>query len=261
MGIYDRDYIRRAPRGGFGAFTLWSATTWLIIINVAVFVIDSILRRAEAEQMGTPWLEAFMRGPLERWGFFSELLAIRHLQLWRFITFQFLHASGSHLFWNMLGLFFFGPIVESHFGPRRYLAFYLSCGLAGAACYLLLGTMGILYTSPQTPLVGASAGIFGVLIAAARFAPDMEVWLYFFPMKLRLLALIYLASAAWMVISSGPNAGGEAAHLGGGLWGLLLVMNQHWLNFVEPRARMRLAGSARRRPYRPQKDWTKDFNR
>ena len=249
MGVYDRDYFRSSPRGGFGAFAMWSITTWLIAINVAVFVIDRLLE-----------------GSVSEWGYFSQAAAVSHLQLWRFVSFQFLHASPSHLLWNMLGLFFFGPIVEGHFGPRRYLAFYLSCGVAGALLYLVLGVLRLLDTDLTTPLVGASAGIVGVLIGAARFAPDMQVWLWFFPMRLRVLAMIYLGWAVLVIISAGHdggmNAGGEAAHLGGGLWGLALVMNQHWLNFIEPRPRMRIVGGARRRRFvRGQKDWSKDFNR
>jgi len=271
MGIYDRDYFRTSSRGGFGAFAMWSVTTWLIVINIAVFVIDSLLRRAARQDfVWSPgdvdplivWKA--MMGPLQRWGYFSQDTAIHHLQLWRFITFQFLHASPSHLLWNMLGLFFFGPILEGHFGPRRYLAFYLSCGVAGAMFYLGLGALRLLDADPTTPLVGASAGIVGVLIGAARFAPNMQVWLWFFPIRLRVLAIIYLGWAVLVIISGDPgtNAGGEAAHLGGGLWGLVLVMNQHWLNFVEPRPRMRLAGTGRRRRVqRHQKDWSKDFNR
>ena len=69
-----------------------------------------------------------------------------------FITFQFLHADTSHIFSNMLSLFFFGPIVESYFGRLRYIVFYLLCGVAGAGCYLLLLAMHIL-KGADAPLV------------------------------------------------------------------------------------------------------------
>src|SRR5207237_97332 len=114
-------------------------------------------------------------GPLEKWGYFSTATAVYGGQVWRFLTFQFLHASGGHLLGNMIGMYFFGPIVEAHFGPRRYIAFYLLCGLAGAACYLIFSFAHILVLSPDTPMVGASAGIFGLLVAAALIAPYVEV--------------------------------------------------------------------------------------
>src|SRR5688572_13395201 len=135
MGIYDRDYYRDAPRGGFGSFNAWSVTTWLIIVNVVVLFLDGILRRTQHGNV-QPWdveptnVEAAMRyfmGPFQRWGYFSTDMAVYHGQIWRALTFQFLHASPGHLIGNVLGMFFFGPIVEGHFGPRRYLAFYLLC--------------------------------------------------------------------------------------------------------------------------------------
>lgn len=286
MGLYDRDYYRNAPsRGGFGHFEAWSLTTWLIVANVAVFVIDAFLRRghppdfAQLETLYQIDPESAVRqmkfasmGPLERWGFFSIDTALSHGQVWRFLSFQFLHASPMRLIGNMLATYFFGPIVEAHFGPRRYLAFYLLCGLAGAASYLLLSLGGVFPGGPQTPLVGASAGIFGLLVAAAMIAPDVEIWVYFaIPVTIRTMAIIGMAVAAYAVFAAGPyahNAGGEAAHLGGGVLGFALMKNQHWLNaFAPPRRRMgpggRVGGGTLRRgKARPfQKDWSKDLNR
>lgn len=294
MGIYDRDYYRQSlPRGGFGYFNAWSVTTWLIVANVVIFLLDGMLRHATSD--GTPDLNALLyaygegmsregfrramidywrsqMGPLEWWGYFSVDTAIYHLQVWRFLTCQFLHASAGHLIGNMIGMYFFGPIVEAHFGPRRYLAFYLLCGLAGAAGYLLLDAAHVLIYDPTTPLVGASAGIFGLLVAAAMIAPHVTIYIYFFPVTIRTLAFIGMGLALYTVFnlggpgSAGSNAGGEAAHLGGGALGFLLMKNQHWLNRFAPwRRPVGPAGGVaarRRRRGRPfQKDWTKDMNR
>jgi membrane associated rhomboid family serine protease len=274
MGIYDRDYYRQTPRGGFGSFSPWSVTTWLIGINVAVFILDGMIgrRHLTAHELdllsdGQPSFDLvlqLMYGPVKRWGFFSTDTAVYHGQLWRFLTFQFLHASPMHLLGNMISLFLFGPIVEAHFLPRRYLAFYLLCGLAGAASYLILGAAHVLPEGPQTPLVGASAGIFGLLVAAAMIAPHVEVYVYFgIPLTVRTLAIIGMAVAAYTVFAAGPyahNAGGEAAHLGGGVLGFLLMKNQHWLHPFAPRRRT--VATTRRRVNRAmQKDWSKDFNR
>src|SRR5262245_31204358 len=107
MGIYDRDYYRETlPRGGFGHFDAWSISTWLIIINVSIFFLDGMLRRSAGG------MDYYSMGPLSRWGYFSTATAIQSGQVWRFLTFQFLHASPGHLVGNMLGLYFFGPIVE-----------------------------------------------------------------------------------------------------------------------------------------------------
>jgi membrane associated rhomboid family serine protease len=284
MGIYDRDYYRSSPRGGFGSFQIQSVTTWLIIINVVIFFADGMLKRAAVERAMSreadravkmdqeEWerqedkadrrMMAIMSstGPLEKWGYFSIDKAILRGQIWRLLTFQFLHASIGHLIGNMFGLFLFGLIVEGQFGPRRFLAFYLICGLAGAVMYVLLWSTGILINSSAVPMVGASAGVFGVLMAAAHIAPEMEIYIWLMPVQLRVLAWLYMGMALYVVLTSGMNAGGEAAHLGGGALGFLLIRNQHWLNFATPQRRA-MPAARRRRVVGYQKDWSKDFNR
>jgi len=265
MGIYDRDYYRRSlPRGGFAHFSAWSVTTWLIVLNVAIFFADGILHRMTGPSMHDLLSVGNEQQvmPLSRWGYFSTDLALVHGQAWRFITFQFVHLSVIHLAMNMLGLFFFGQIVEAHFGARRYVAFYLLCGLAGAVCYLLLGAAHVLNNGSHTPLVGASAGVFGLLVAAAVIAPDLELFFWFIPVTVKMLAIGGLLLAVYQVFASGENAGGEAAHLGGGLLGFALMKNQHWLNpFATAQAYAYAGGGRRRRRSRKfQKDWSKDPN-
>lgn len=257
MGIYDRDYYRRPPRGGFGHFEMWSATTWLIVINVAVFLLDRLLSREFVVALYTtryPFPLIF--GPLEFWGYFSIDTSVYHLQLWRIITCQFLHANFQHLFWNMLGLFFFGQIVEGYFSSRRFLAFYLLCGSAGVLCYAILGFSGLLLTDRITPLVGASAGIFGVLVAAALIAPNLEIMLMFppIPVPLKFLAIFMMGVALYTTFSNGHNAGGEAAHLGGGLLGYLLYRYPGSWSLPSPKGR-------RARARRRFTDWSKEMNR
>lgn len=231
MGIYDRDYYREPTRQRrFGNFSKGSVTTWIIAINVLVFVIDAILRHHMPQQyVYSPsdhrlYLVNPGMGPLESGGYFSVTKAITEHQLWRFLTFQFLHANIVHLFSNMLGLYFFGPIVERYFGARRYIAFYLFCGCSGALSYMLLLAVGMLHGA-DVPLVGASAGIFGVLIAGAMIAPNITVLLLFppIPIKFKYLALILVAWATYIAVTNGDNAGGQAAHLGGAVLGFIFM--------------------------------------
>jgi membrane associated rhomboid family serine protease len=231
MGIYDRDYYRK-PAGNamFGSMRVWSVNTWLIAVNVAVFILQSVFGDAFTSL-----------------GWFSVDTAIYHLQIWRLITMQFLHAGVPHIAYNMIALFFMGPLVENVLGSRRYLAFYLLCGVTSALSYVLLWRMGMFGDPAEhiiDPLVGASGGIFGVLIAAAMIAPDVTVMLDFFiPMKLRTFAWILLAIAVVTVIRNGENAGGQAAHLGGAAAGFALIKNPQLLNWANyrrgPRMRYR----------------------
>jgi membrane associated rhomboid family serine protease len=247
MGLADREYYRSpSPPTGFGSARMWSFNTWLIIISVAVFLIDNLLYHAgfgvrfQIEINNVPVVSQLI-APLTFWGHFSALTAIYHFQIWRFITFQFLHTGGQHLLFNMLGLFFFGPMIENYLGSRRYLIFYLLCGIGGAFSYLILWGLHILIDNPWTQLIGASAGIYGVLIAAAQVAPDTTVLIYgLIPMRLRVMAWLLLSIAVYTVLTSGTNAGGEAAHLGGAVAGFALIKNQRVLDILNFRSKPRM---------------------
>ncbi|MGH7176401.1 MAG: rhomboid family intramembrane serine protease [Tepidisphaeraceae bacterium] len=240
MGIYDRDYYRTPPPQ-VGAFQMWTVTTWLIVINVAVYIVNSLIGSIVVDEYG----QRYLVHPLFDLGYFSVATALARFQIWRFLTFQFLHGGLTHLLFNMFSLYFFGPLIEAYLGRRRFLAFYLLCGIGGPILYVILWAIGILGSSEYVPLVGASAGIFGVLIAAAQVAPNATVLIYgAIPARLRTLAWILLAVAVFTVFSYGQsgrgNAGGEAAHLGGAAVGFLLIRKPQVLNVFERRPRASL---------------------
>ena len=282
MGIQDRDYYRddagvMHPRGpalgsAVGRMRYWSVSTWLIAVNVAVYVLDLVfaalglgyghLATAAAagklvevfalvpkanELLATGQLARLSptaMGVLERWGYFSVTQTFGHLQLWRLLTFQFLHAGAWHLLGNMVGLYFFGPLVEEYLGRRRFLAFYLLSGVAGPILSCGFAAAGLLHTAAYTPLIGASAGIFGILIASAVIAPNDEILVYgVLPVRLKVAALVLLGFAAYMVFTNGRNAGGEAAHLGGAAVGYLLIRHADWLDWAERLVPKRLLGT------------------
>jgi len=228
MGIYDREYARPAGQGGgFGqrprSNQPWSVNTWLIAICVGVFI-----------------LNGFMGNKLIEWLHFSTADGFLDIQFWRFFGFQFLHANLPHLLFNMIALYFFGPLVERYLGGKRYLAFYLLCGLFGAVLYMILNlggvlagkeVPGLLFNNIHAQLVGASAGVFGVLLAGAYLAPKVRVLVFFIiPMKLSTMAYLLVGIAVWTVLQSGDNAGGEAAHLGGAAAGWYFIRNPRHLS-------------------------------
>ncbi len=252
MGFADRDY-NRVDSGGYGRagmardvgrVRMFSVNTWLIIICVVVYILDLMIR-PQLLVNGLPVPNVYGQtvhiSLLKTWGYFSVDRALGHLQLWRFITFQFLHADDiTHILFNMVALFFFGPLVEEYLGSRRYLIFYLLCGVAGAVACVLLWATHILAEGAGAQLVGASAGIFGVLIAAWQIAPDATVLIYgIIPMRLRVMALLLLAVAAYTVIFRGNNAGGQASHLGGAALGYLLIKQPRILDALTPKRRPR----------------------
>jgi membrane associated rhomboid family serine protease len=237
MGIYDRQYSRQGT-GGFGRrgglSGGFSANTWLMIINLGIFVIMAM----------SPGINVLFK----EYGHFSTHHVIWHagggLEFWRFLTFQFLHANLMHIFFNMLGLYMFGSMVEQHLGSRRYLAFYLTCGVFGGLMYFVLNVTGtvllsmgvkqlpvLLFTDVRTPLIGASAGVFGVIMACAYIAPNVVVQLIFppIPMRLKIMAYAYVGLAAVNLFFGGNNAGGDAAHIGGAIAGFFFIRHAHLL--------------------------------
>lgn len=203
-----------------------SIVAWLLGINGVVFLLDAILSNSARGN----WLSP---GNL---GHFSVAKAIYGLQVWRWVTYQFLHHDFFHLLFNMVGLYFFGPMMERWWGARRFLVFYLLCGLGAAALYTLLAFVpGLLNVYVGTGLVGASGCLFGVLIGCAALYPHQRVMLLFppIPMTMRTMALLFLGIALLSMMAGSPNAGGEAAHLGGAAVGWALIKNPVWLGFAD----------------------------
>ena len=248
MGLYDRDYAYRqgeggglfgrpgARMGGGGGLAGWSANAWIIAVNIAVHAIRMIFFASPRGGLAGD--------PLYRYGFFSthEVSWGGGLEFWRFVTFQFLHGDLLHLAFNMLGLYVFGGMVEQHLGRKKYLAFYLTTGIFGALLFLLLNAFGLLVgksnpmpfllvSDPKSALVGASAGVFGVIMASAYIAPNSIVSLLFPPvsLKLKVLAYCYVGFALLNLLFAGANQGGDAAHVGGAIAGYFFIRNSHLL--------------------------------
>ena len=244
MAWQDRTYNREGFGGGMGGGGFGSrlgsrsVVTWLLGINCAVFLLDLVLGGA-------------MRGgglSPTRWGAFSVIQAVDQFQVWRFFTYQFLHSGLLHIFFNMLALYFFGPMLESWWGSRRFIAFYLLCGMCGALLFWpLVEVGGIIPATRGSILVGASGSIFGVLLGAARIAPNQTVMLLIppIPMKLRTMAYVLVGMNVLMVLAGSGDSGGAAAHLGGAALGLLLVQKPNLLNWAD---RLNLPQRAQRKP-------------
>ena len=229
MGMADREYYRQPPPGGGGFLAHVSPVVKILLLaNVAVFFLDYVvLASMEGEDgryAGFP--------PLLRWGAFAVQSALLEFRVYEFVTFQFLHGSLGHLLFNCIGLYFFGPWMERWWGSRKFLWFYLLCGAAGAAFFTLLLALKIVPGDFYTPMVGASAGIYGIFIGVAIIAPNMRVHLLFPPIELSMrqmaIGLLVISTGA-ILLSIGGNEGGEAGHLGGAILGFILMRHPEWL--------------------------------
>ena len=186
-------------------------TKWLLIANIAVFLVD-----------------LFIGNRIFYFGALTVNSAVYEGRVWEFLTFQFLHDPTGimHILFNSIGLYFFGPFVERWWGSwQKFLFFYLLCGIAGGLGFVAVIQLGIVNGDVFTPLVGASAGIYGLLIGTAVIAPDARVQLLFPPVNLamRTFAIGLMCFAVVMIGINYWNAGGEAGHLGGAVAGFLLM--------------------------------------
>jgi len=228
MGLYDRDYtqerfqshFRNVPQMRMSFPRLTPTVKWLLIVNIAVYFLQAL----GADVLLTTWFSFF---PASLW---------MALQIWRFVSYQFLHGSIAHILFNMLGLFFLGPTLENHWGSRKFLVFYLSCGAAGALFYLMLVAVNFL---PAVPMVGASGAILGMLAACAILFPHFVVFILLFPVPIRVAAIAFTVIYLFAVVSRGANAGGDAAHLAGMAAGAFYVFSQSWQASLRLRVKTR----------------------
>ena len=133
------------------------------------------------------------------------------------VTHMFSHANISHLFFNMLGLYMFGSMVEATLGPKRFLILYLTSGLAASALQMLL--------SPS-PILGASGAVFGITTAFATMFPNSQLMLLFppIPMKAKYMAILFIGVGLYSGLSGTNDGIAHFAHVGGALWGFLMII-------------------------------------
>jgi membrane associated rhomboid family serine protease len=220
MSWQDRDYARGARRGmgGMGGGMgyagrrgfRYDAVTVLIAINVVIYVL--CLLTARSPRAGAP------SSPLFEFGVLYPP-AVLHGQVWRLLTATYLHWYGMHIFMNMLGLYFFGRALLQVWGARKFVVFYTLAGVLANVFYVALTVIKILPSASAA--AGASGCVLGLLGAAAVMFPHAEVLVYFlFPLKIRTVAVVFGLWFAYNVYTSGNNAGGDACHLAGLLFGL-----------------------------------------
>jgi membrane associated rhomboid family serine protease len=213
----DRNYYKP---GGFGGFSFFPPVIKnLLIINAVVFFLQIILERVTFQ--GYPgWYV------INKWFALNPLFGVDaagnpfNFQVWQLITYQFMHGSFMHILFNMFALWMFGMEIENMWGSKKFLYFYLICGVAAGLIHLLLTP---LFGGPAAVTLGASGAIYGVLAAFALFFPNRYIFLYFFiPVKAKYL-VAFIIILDFLLINSGDNVA-RLAHLGGALAGALFIL-------------------------------------
>jgi membrane associated rhomboid family serine protease len=179
------------------------ATRALLLVNVGIFLIQQVT------------------GPLlEQW--FALWPPGTLFEPWQLLTYAFLHEGWMHIFLNMFALFMFGTPLERYWGTARFTVFYFVCVLAAGATQT---TVAVLAHS-QAATIGASGGIFGLLLAFAMYFPRQRIMLLFPPIPLPAWAFVLLYGLVELFLGVTGNQADVAhfAHLGGMLGGAAMIL-------------------------------------
>ncbi|MES2766231.1 MAG: rhomboid family intramembrane serine protease [Bacteroidota bacterium] len=206
---------RTSPMGAFSIFP--PVLKALLIINIVIFLLDA------------SFFEIFKIGDTKISYYFTRWFALFPFGSglfwpWQLITYQFMHGGLGHIFFNMLALWMFGSELETLWGSRRFLTFYLLAGIGGGLIHLLVQYF-VYGNVREIPTVGASGAIYGILAGFAMSFPDRPIMMFpfFIPIPAKYFVLIMGAIGLYSG-ASGSDAGvAHFAHLGGGLIGFLLV--------------------------------------
>lgn len=209
MGIYDRDYMADEKKG-FGV-PAWSVVTWLIVANVAFFLVQHVVFNNRIYDALSVSKEALLSG-----------------QVWRLVTFQFAHGHGFHLLGNMLLLFFLGRVLEQIQGSRVILPLYLLGGLAGGLGHAIFHGFVL---GQYSTVIGASASVLAIAMALIITIPEQRFSLLFLPIQFKIKYLGWFllgANVLGLLLTLTPTGGEQTSyisHLAGMAVGWFFVRN------------------------------------
>ncbi len=216
-------------RGGFGsgimeefknAFKLPdNGLMQLIFINVAVFVTFSLLHVILFFLQATSLYEV-----IESYFIIPASFTSFITRPWTLITYFFMHGGFMHIIFNMLFLYWFGLIIKEFLGGSKVISLYVLGGIFGGLLYLLMYNLVPPFTNNvnTSVMLGASGGVYAVVVGAATLMPNYTMHLMFFgPVRIKYIAIAYVFIS--LVNTTGANAGGNLAHLGGAALGFIFI--------------------------------------
>jgi membrane associated rhomboid family serine protease len=176
----------------------------LIIINVVFFLAQNLL--------GSLYITEYM----SLWPIGTE-----YFRPYQFFTYMFAHGGFMHIFFNMLALASFAPILEGYWGDRKLLAYYIATGIGAGVVYA--GINYFLFPGAGGPMLGASGAIYGILMAFGMVFPNLEIMLLFPPIPIKAKYMVFLIGGlTYLMDRSGSVA--HLAHFGGAFVGFLIIL-------------------------------------
>lgn len=192
----------------------------LLILNALVFMAEMI------SPLGQILMQWFALWPASSPEVVSSPFGMQRMAdfwPWQLVTYGFLHGGMSHLLFNMFALWMFGVQIENVWGSRRFGIYYFACVIGAGLIQLLV----IYLTGSAYPTIGASGGVFGILLAFGMMFPNQPIYIYFmFPIKAKWLVIGYGFLELYAGVSGAQSGVANFAHLGGMLFGFFLI--QYW---------------------------------
>jgi membrane associated rhomboid family serine protease len=209
----------------FGGGAVTPVVKFLLIVNVVVF-----------------FLQLFLPSEVLVWFGLVPYLVWHNFYLWQIFTYQFLHGGLGHIIINMLGLWMFGCDLERRWGSDFFLRYYFVSVLGGGILN------AILLPSQTVPSIGASAGVYGILLAYGLIYPNRIVYVYFlFPIKMKYLVIFMGLISLYSSLAATQGGIAHLAHLGGMAFGYLYLRGGNpWDRFKTYLDQRRLARLRRR---------------
>jgi len=200
-------------------FRLTPVVRNLLIINTAIFLISALAPQQNFIHCFGNFDQQvpmdIISGYLSLWSIYTECF-----KPYQLFTYMFVHGSMTHIFFNMLTLAFVGPILETFWGPRKFLTFYVVCGIGAGIFNIMvskffgLGGFGT--------MVGASGAIYGVLMGFGMLFPNMEIMLLIPPIPIRAKYLVFVLGGMTFFLDRSGNVA-HFAHLGGIIFAFIMI--------------------------------------
>ncbi|MFP4609649.1 MAG: rhomboid family intramembrane serine protease [Thiohalophilus sp.] len=192
----------------------------------ALLILNGLLFLLEMTTGGRQLIELFALWPPDSGsgaGMFDG--AAPGFQIWQLVTYSFLHGGMFHLLVNMYGLWLFGSRMEMVWGSKAFLIYYFVCVIGAALVQLIVASQG---SGPAYPTIGASGGVFGLLLAFGLTFPNERLMLLFPPVEMsaKWFVLIYGAVELYFGVTGSMAGVAHFAHLGGMLFGYVLI--RYW---------------------------------
>ncbi len=199
-------------------------TKKLLLANFVIWLLDTALQRYGVSLVSLFGLHYVTGG---------------QFHIWQPLTYMFMHANFRHIFFNMFALLMFGPVLEREWGSKRFLTYYIVCGIGAAVVqecvwaiqvHSMLASYNEMYVmsyASQMVTIGASGAVFGILFAFGWLFPDVPMYIMFVPIPIRARVMVIIYAAIELLEGFSHIAGDNVAHfahLGGMLFGWLLLL-------------------------------------